>query len=81
MVFEKIEKFKNIDVLQRPDKETRNLTVHLIPYTETSLGYRKTADEYYSGTNMAVQHAFVKAELDGIVDTLYEKPDRKFTFS
>ena len=29
---------------------------------------------------MAVHHAFVKAELDGIVDTLYENPERKFTF-
>jgi hypothetical protein len=53
----------------------------LIPFTETSLGNRKNSDEYYSGTNMAVHHAFVKAELDGIVDTLYEKPERKFTFS
>jgi hypothetical protein len=73
--------FPNIKLLERPDKATKNLTVHLIPFTETSLGNRKTSDEYYSGTNMAVHHAFVKAELDGIVDTLYEKPDRKFTFA
>ena len=64
----------------RPN-QNETIYVHLIPFSKTFVGYKKTLDEYYSGANQAVQHASVSAILDSVVDELTEHPDFKYTFS
>jgi len=55
--------------------------VHLIPYSKTELGWKKSLDEYFSGTNQAVQHAAVSNILSSVVDELDGNPNRKFSFA
>jgi len=50
------------------------LTVHLVPYSRTDVGFKKTVDEYYSGANQNSHHAFVESILDSVVDELDTKP-------
>lgn len=57
------------------------IIAHLVPYSRTEVGFKKTVDEYFSGTNQATQHASVNAILDTVVESLSKNQDRKFTFS
>jgi hypothetical protein len=59
----------------------RPLQVHLVPYSRTDVGFKKTVDEYYSGANQNAHHAFVESILDSVVEELKAHPDRRFTFS
>ena len=53
--------WKHIEVPKR--KDDRHLIVHVAPYSETSLGFKKSVDETYSGSNMMVDHANVRSIL------------------
>ena len=65
---------------QRADKGIKT-TVHLVPHTITDVGYKKTVDETYSGTNQATNHASVMTILDTVVDALTSDPTRRYVFS
>jgi hypothetical protein len=56
-------------------------TVHLVPYSRTDVGFKKTVDEYFSGTNQATLHASVMTILDSVVDALSKDPKRRYSFS
>jgi hypothetical protein len=43
------------------------------------MGWDKTVDEYYSGSNKGEQMASVKLTLDSVIDELQKNPRRKFT--
>jgi hypothetical protein len=56
------------------------LTVHLVPHTHDDVGWLKTVDEYYSGTNNTIQHAAVRNVINAVVMSLKKNPERKFTY-
>ena len=56
------------------------LTVHIVPHTHDDVGWLKTVDEYYSGTNNTIQHAAVRNILNAVTTSLRQNPDRKFTY-
>ena len=53
--------------------------VHLIPHTHDDIGWLKTVDEYYSGTNTHATMADVSAILDNTIFELLMNPERRFT--
>lgn len=56
------------------------LTVHIVPHTHDDVGWLKTVDEYYSGSNNSIQHAAVRNILDSVIRSLEINPERKFTY-
>lgn len=70
-----------------PDKQVvsrehqdQKLYVHLIAHTHDDVGWLKTVDEYYSGTNQESQHVTVSLILDSVIEELLKDPKRKFTY-
>lgn len=58
--------------------EPKDITVHIIPHTHDDAGWLWTLEQYYSGTGGA--HVSVKNILDNFVDSLYNNPERTFTY-
>ena len=48
--------------------DTLPLTVHLVPHSHQDLGWVKTMDEYFSGSNHFSQNAAVRDTLDTVVE-------------
>ena len=44
------------------------------------LGWLKTVDQYYTGSNTSIQEAGVQFVLDNVVRALLENPARKFIY-
>eukprot|EP00850_Spirogloea_muscicola_P004147 SM000017S02887 [mRNA] locus=s17:887138:900859:+ [translate_table: standard] len=56
------------------------LNVHLVPHSHDDVGWLKTVDQYYVGSNNSIQIASVQYILDSVVEKLLENPDRKFIY-
>lgn len=56
------------------------LNVHIVPHTHDDVGWLKTVDEYFYGSNKTIQDAAVQYILDSVVAELSANPDRKFTY-
>ncbi|KAF7254845.1 hypothetical protein EG68_08829 [Paragonimus skrjabini miyazakii] len=56
------------------------LNVHLIPHTHDDVGWLKTVDQYYYGSETHYQRAGVQYILDSVVQALAADPERKFTY-
>ncbi|KAI5069723.1 hypothetical protein GOP47_0016024 [Adiantum capillus-veneris] len=56
------------------------LNVHLVAHTHDDVGWLKTVDQYYSGTNNSIQNVAVHLILDTVVAALQEDPNRKFIY-
>ncbi|PIA57396.1 hypothetical protein AQUCO_00600257v1 [Aquilegia coerulea] len=56
------------------------LNVHLVPHSHDDVGWLKTVDQYYVGSNNTIQGACVRNVLDSLVDSLLRDPNRKFIF-
>ncbi|XP_020400818.1 probable alpha-mannosidase At5g66150 isoform X3 [Zea mays] len=54
------------------------LNVHLVPHSHDDVGWLKTVDQYYVGSNNSIQGACVMNTLDSVVDALARDPARKF---
>ncbi|XP_062200686.1 alpha-mannosidase [Phragmites australis] len=54
------------------------LNVHLVPHSHDDVGWLKTIDQYYVGSNNTIQGACVMNTLDSVVDALARDPARKF---
>jgi len=54
------------------------LLVHLVPHSHDDVGWLKTVDQYYVGSNTTIQGACVMNTLDSVVDALARDPARKF---
>ena len=63
----------------RPNLKEK-LTVHLIPHTHDDVGWVKTVDQYFDGTNGKTAHVSVRLILDSVIDNLKDNPNRKFTY-
>ncbi|KAG0473150.1 hypothetical protein HPP92_015007 [Vanilla planifolia] len=57
------------------------LNVHLVPHTHDDVGWLKTVDQYYSGSNNSIQGACVRNVLDSVVMALLKDPNRKFIYA
>ncbi|KAI3960584.1 hypothetical protein MKX01_003758 [Papaver californicum] len=57
------------------------LNVHLVPHSHDDVGWLKTIDQYYVGSNNTIQGASVENTLDSVVESLVRNPDRKFIFA
>lgn len=56
------------------------LNVHIVPHTHDDVGWLKTLDQYFFGTNQTIQEANVKSILDSLVVALDEARYRTFTY-
>eukprot|EP00930_Biecheleria_cincta_P010286 TRINITY_DN1122_c3_g1_i1.p1 TRINITY_DN1122_c3_g1~~TRINITY_DN1122_c3_g1_i1.p1 ORF type:complete len:1002 (-),score=168.48 TRINITY_DN1122_c3_g1_i1:36-3041(-) len=54
--------------------------VHVVPHTHDDVGWLKTVDEYYTGQNNSIQHAYVKMILDTVIESLQHNSERTFTY-
>ncbi|KAF5753052.1 hypothetical protein HS088_TW01G00970 [Tripterygium wilfordii] len=57
------------------------LNVHLVPHSHDDVGWLKTIDQYYVGSNNSIQGACVENVLDSVVEALLRDPSRKFVFA
>ena len=56
------------------------LNVHVVPHTHDDVGWLKTVDQYYSGTNRSIDPAGVKYILDTVVQELQRDVRRTFIY-
>ncbi|XP_073007335.1 alpha-mannosidase At3g26720-like [Typha latifolia] len=56
------------------------LNVHLVPHTHDDVGWLKTIDQYYVGSNNSIQGACVQNVLDSLVPALLKDKNRKFIY-
>ncbi|KAG6702974.1 hypothetical protein I3842_07G062300 [Carya illinoinensis] len=56
------------------------LNVHLVAHSHDDVGWLKTVDQYYVGSNNSIQGACVENVLDSVVEALLRDPNRKFVF-
>ncbi|KAG0615017.1 hypothetical protein M758_5G008500 [Ceratodon purpureus] len=56
------------------------LNVHLVPHTHDDVGWLKTVDQYFVGSNNSIQVAAVQYILDSVVTALEQDPNRKFIY-
>ncbi|KAI3665362.1 hypothetical protein L6452_43986 [Arctium lappa] len=57
------------------------LNVHLVPHSHDDVGWLKTIDQYFVGSNNSIQGACVENVLDSVVMSLLRDPNRKFIFA
>ncbi|KAK3410473.1 hypothetical protein EUGRSUZ_J02454 [Eucalyptus grandis] len=57
------------------------LNVHLVPHSHNDVGWLKTIDQYYVGSNNSIQGACVENVLDSVIEALARDPNRKFVFA
>ncbi|KAL3687509.1 hypothetical protein R1sor_013818 [Riccia sorocarpa] len=56
------------------------LNVHFVAHTHDDVGWLKTVDQYYVGSNNSIQFAAVQYIIGSVVDSLLKNPDRKFIY-
>ncbi|KAM9978065.1 hypothetical protein ACTFIY_011817 [Dictyostelium cf. discoideum] len=56
------------------------LNVHIVPHTHDDVGWVKTVDEYYYGSNMTITFKAVQYVLDNVIECLLLNNDRKFIY-
>ncbi|KAL1314516.1 hypothetical protein HN51_041317 [Arachis hypogaea] len=56
------------------------LNVHLVAHTHDDVGWLKTVDQYYVGSNNSIQGACVQNVLDSVVQALLADKNRKFIY-
>ncbi|XP_021816006.1 alpha-mannosidase [Prunus avium] len=57
------------------------LNVHLVAHSHDDVGWLKTVDQYYVGSNNSIQGACVENTLDSVIESLVRDPNRKFVFA
>ena len=56
------------------------LNVHVVPHTHDDVGWLKTVDQYYYGTNSSLQQAAVRYIIESVVRALLEDEHRTFIY-
>lgn len=56
------------------------LNVHLVPHTHDDVGWLKTVDQYFYGSNNRYQKAGVQYILDSVVTSLLQNEKRRFIY-
>lgn len=78
--YEAAHRKKHLRVRKERENQHEQLYVHFLAHTHDDVGWLKTVDEYYSGSNQASQHAEVNLILTTVVAELMKNPARKFTY-
>lgn len=68
------------DMDSNRENQDEQLYVHLIAHTHDDVGWLKTVDQYYSGSDEGDQQAEVNLVLSSVVEELLKNPERKFTY-
>lgn len=68
------------DEVPQRENQDEQLYVHLVAHTHDDVGWLKTVDQYYSGSDEGDQQAEVNLILSSVVDELLKNPERKFTY-
>jgi hypothetical protein len=55
------------------------LNIHVVPHSHDDVGWLKTVDAYFYGSNKEIQWTNVHVEIDGVIDSLLNNPQRKFS--
>ncbi|KAJ4433199.1 hypothetical protein ANN_15456 [Periplaneta americana] len=63
-----------------PAVDPSKLNIHLVPHTHDDVGWLKTVDQYYYGSNTGIQRAGVQYILDSVIEALLKKPERRFIY-
>uniref|UniRef100_A0A1I8QD07 Alpha-mannosidase n=1 Tax=Stomoxys calcitrans TaxID=35570 RepID=A0A1I8QD07_STOCA len=63
-----------------PRIEPHMLNVHLVPHTHDDVGWLKTVDQYYYGSQTLIQKAGVQYILDSVVQELLKDPQKRFIY-
>ncbi|KAM0060144.1 putative alpha-mannosidase [Helianthus debilis subsp. tardiflorus] len=71
-------KYMVYDTAQGVVKDKVN--VHLVAHTHDDVGWLKTVDQYYVGSNNSIQGACVRNVLDSVVQALLADKNRKFIY-
>ena len=64
---------------QEKGKPTGPITVHVVPHSHDDVGWLKTVDAYFDGSNKGAQFTNVEVELTTVIRSLLE--DQRRTFS
>ncbi|KAL5724721.1 alpha-mannosidase [Ranunculus cassubicifolius] len=56
------------------------INVHLVAHTHDDVGWLKTIDQYYVGSNNSIQGACVQNVLDSVIQALLADKNRKFIY-
>lgn len=56
------------------------INVHIVPHTHDDVGWLKTVDQYYYGSNTSQQRAGVQYILDSVVDELIRDASKRFVY-
>uniref|UniRef100_J3KV59 Alpha-mannosidase n=1 Tax=Oryza brachyantha TaxID=4533 RepID=J3KV59_ORYBR len=67
-------------MVKYPNSSQRKLNVHVVPHTHDDVGWLKTVDQYYVGSNNSIQGACVQNVLDSLVPALLKDENRKFIY-
>ena len=65
---------------RQSDLDSEHLYVHLLTHTHDDVGWLKTYEEYFTGTNQGVTIANVKLILDTTIEALLRNPEYRFTY-
>ncbi|XP_017042925.2 lysosomal alpha-mannosidase [Drosophila ficusphila] len=61
-----------------PATKINMINVHLVPHSHDDVGWLKTVDQYYYGSQNRIQHAGVQYILDTVVEELLKDSKRRF---
>ncbi len=56
------------------------LNVHVVPHSHDDVGWRKTLDEYFYGSQQGIDNGAVQYILDSVIAALKANPTRKFIY-
>ncbi|XP_076263635.1 lysosomal alpha-mannosidase-like [Rhynchophorus ferrugineus] len=56
------------------------INVHIVPHTHDDVGWLKTVDQYYYGSNTNIQRAGVQYILQTVMDSLRKSENRRFIY-
>ena len=56
------------------------LIVHLVPHTHDDVGWLKTVDAYFTGSNNDIQNAIVHMIISTSLEELIKDPKKRFTY-
>ena len=63
-----------------PKGQKNLLNVHLVPHTHDDVGWLKTVDQYYYGSNKYINTVGVQYILDSVIPQLVMDPTKRFIY-